>query len=71
MANSRFQKGTGAYRCWCCNKLTRDTGYGEVELDECKQCYVEGGLQNHHSDYGHETIQYEDGVKCPTCPEVA
>jgi DNA-directed RNA polymerase subunit RPC12/RpoP len=57
------------YICGICGKRTRDTGYGESGNDSCKKCYVEGGLENHHNDEGHETIQYEDGIKCPDCPE--
>ncbi len=73
---SKFTKNHGStYICGCCNKNTRETGYGESDLQLCKKCYVEGGLENEHSDNGgaHENVEvkngiaYENDVACPTC----
>jgi len=66
---SKFQSGRGrtTYKCGSCGKLTRDTGYGEWGSDSCKKCFVEGGLENQHNDNGHESVQYEDGIRCPSC----
>jgi hypothetical protein len=38
MANSYFKKGSGAYHCSECDKLTRDTGNGEGPLRLCLHC---------------------------------
>lgn len=67
---SKFQGGHGesTYICEYCGKRTRDTGYGEAGSHSCKKCWIEGGLENEHSDFSHDSIQFEDGIKCPTCP---
>ena len=66
-AVSKFQRGQSTYTCQACEKLTRDTGYGEAGCSICKKCYVQGGLENEHSDYGHDSVQFEDGIRCPSC----
>ena len=38
------------YRCADCNKLTRDTGYGEYLLGLCKGCLMVAELENSLSD---------------------
>ncbi len=43
---TRFQKGSGAYRCQCCGKMTRETGDGESSVLLCCDCYWEGGVVN-------------------------
>ena len=65
MANSKFQKGTGAYKCIECGKLTRETGEGESQAQLCLNCWEEGGLINEHSDGYH--IEYNEN--CPDCRE--
>lgn len=66
-AISKFERNSSTYKCGSCNKLTRDTGYGERGCDLCKRCYVEGGLENEHADYGHPTVRFEEGIICPDC----
>lgn len=56
----------GTYRCHACGKLTRETGEGESGLELCLTCFTEGGLENEHSDGGHEDQFFEE---CPTCRE--
>ena len=62
---SKFKKGSGAYRCCECGKLTRETGNGESQFGLCLNCKNEAELENEHSDGGHE-IYHED---CPICRE--
>ena len=51
--SNRFTRGTAAYKCKCCGRLTRDTGRGDNELiGYCAQCYDLGGEVNHISDCG-------------------
>lgn len=61
---ARFQRGSGAYKCRCCGKTTRETGNGESSVQLCKQCYYEGGLENEHSDGYHDDAPHVD---CPIC----
>lgn len=50
---NRFTKGTGAYSCSCCGRITRDTGRGDCELVKmCGECYDLAGEENHLSDNG-------------------
>ena len=49
--NSRFQKGSGTYKCESCGKLTRATGRGDNEhVRMCVHCYKVGGYVNAISD---------------------
>jgi hypothetical protein len=41
-----FEKGSGAYVCRVCGKLTRETGYGESSIRLCLKCYDEAGEEN-------------------------
>lgn len=50
--NSRFQKGSGSYRCAECGKLTRDTGNGEGALELCKHCMEQATWDNFIADGG-------------------
>ncbi len=60
---SKFQRGSGTYKCESCGRATRETGHGESDLRLCRKCYNGAGLENEHSDYGHGEY-LED---CPTC----
>jgi hypothetical protein len=51
------------YICEYCGKRTRETGHSESGVGLCAKCFEEAGLENEHSDYGHETYN----PKCPTC----
>jgi len=63
---SGFEKGSGCYRCESCGKLTRSTGRGDNELSRvCVTCWDDGGLENEHSDFGHDAFV----PGCPTCRE--
>lgn len=52
--NRKFQKGSGVYTCINCGKQTRETGDGESSVEMCAACYELGGMENMHSDDGHE-----------------
>ena len=41
--NSQFQRGSGAYRCNICSRMTRETGNGK---GPCAQCYELAGYEN-------------------------
>lgn len=64
--NQHFKKGSAAYKCRCCGKLTRETGSCESNVQLCLACYDEAGLENEHSD-GHHTTHV---TGCPTCVAV-
>ena len=57
MATSKFQQGSGKYKCFLCGKLTRDTGRGEVGLEMCFRCLLVCNLQNAENDYGKDSEQ--------------
>lgn len=58
----RFNKGSAAYRCQNCGKLTRETGSGESDNRLCLKCYDEAGEENYHLDH-----HQGDFVTCPLC----
>ena len=44
---SKFQKGSGCYKCTVCGRQTRSTGRGDNEnLRQCAECYEVGGIEN-------------------------
>jgi hypothetical protein len=50
---NRFTRGTGAYKCRICGRLTRDTGRGDnTHVGLCAECYELAGEENHLSDCG-------------------
>jgi hypothetical protein len=49
--NARFQKGSGAFRCQCCKRMTRDV-IGNAMSDLCPECYEMGGIENEIADRG-------------------
>jgi len=50
----------GTYHCELCNKLTRDTGHGEADINGgyCKKCLYECYMENAAADYGIDSEQY-------------
>jgi hypothetical protein len=53
LRTNRFARGSAAYHCRVCGRLTRSTGRGDNELVRlCEQCYDLGGEENHLSDTG-------------------
>lgn len=60
MANARFKRGSGAYKCEApgCGRTTRDTGNGEAEVRNCYHCFMIGSIENQIADgsyYGDQT----------------
>ena len=50
-SNSKFQKGSGMYKCESCGKQTRATGRNDCEhVRMCSHCYEVGGWVNAVSD---------------------
>lgn len=49
---NRFAKGSGVYRCRCCNRNTRHTGGDGAGVLLCDTCYELAGEENHLSDHG-------------------
>ena len=69
MAVGKFIKAHGyrtkpVYKCVVCEKMTRETGDGESQVEMCKQCYFEGGQENQHSD-----CHYGNMEDCHACQE--
>jgi hypothetical protein len=50
--NARFSRGSGAYKCRCCGRTTRDTGRGEDGTEMCIHCWESTGLENEMMDCG-------------------
>ena len=46
--NSKFQSGTGCFKCEVCGRMTRLTGNNNEHT--CPECYELGGLENWMSD---------------------
>ena len=73
--NRRFARMSGTYTCHVCEKLTRETGYGEADLDLCASCYNLGGEENYHFDHhddgkdfdGNPATEYTSGKPCRWC----
>ena len=47
---SRFQKGSGVYKCRCCGKPTRDTAGDAVNCQLCAECFEVAGCENEVQD---------------------
>jgi len=45
-------KAIKSYQCRACNKITRDTGEGEADVQLCLECYKDAGAENAASDSG-------------------
>lgn len=60
---NRIARGSGVYPCVYCGKQTRETGEGESDCKLCAHCYLIAGLENQHSDDGHNG----DFADCPLC----
>lgn len=61
---------TTARKCNCCNTrriATRTVDIDAHNCDLCSRCFTESGLENEHSDYGHD----EPVKGCPTCHGVS
>lgn len=50
---NRFQRGSGAYKCRVCGKMTRETGDGESFVMLCRACYWKSGVENAITDGGY------------------
>lgn len=48
--NSRFQKGTGCYKCDSCGRLARATGVQSLGAKTCEDCYELAGIENAIAD---------------------
>ncbi len=59
MIYNRFGN-SGAYKCLLCNKMTRDTGHGEAELEYCKKCLFQCYMVNAGADYGTDSDEYKN-----------
>ncbi len=68
---SKFQRGSGSYRCTSCRKMTRETGDSESSVEMCKQCYYEAGLENEHQDGYHDADDLGPNTDCPMCRTAA
>jgi hypothetical protein len=48
--NSHFQRGTGAFTCAACGRLTRHTGVQGGDSELCAQDWELAGIYNVHQD---------------------
>lgn len=61
---NRFKKGSGMFACRICKKNTRAVQCGSAaSILLCQDCYDRAGMENEHSDDGHEG-EFEN---CPIC----
>lgn len=62
---NRFQRGSGCFKCECCERMTRSTGRGDNEHARlCAQCYDAGGAENHHSDNHDFMVPFVACLEC-------
>ncbi len=50
MGVNTFKRGSGAYFCAACKRLTRETGEGESGVGLCVHCYEVAGIENEIED---------------------
>lgn len=55
-SNSHFQRGSAAFKCGCCHRMTRHTGVQSIGIDNCPQCFDLAGLDNLLNDCPDERI---------------
>jgi len=60
--HNRFKAESGAFKCYVCKKLTRDTGHNEAELGLCKKCLFKCYVENTASDYGVDSPEHKEAV---------
>lgn len=48
--NNRFAKGSGAYKCRSCGRLTRATGQDGSQVQLCGDCFDLAGTENSMQD---------------------
>lgn len=51
-------------KCKVCKKFTHSSIDGSVDINLCRKCYDEAGLENEHSDGYHDK---EANENCPEC----
>lgn len=54
--NSKFQRGTGSFKCSACGRMTRLTGVQSIGSDLCPQDYELAGIYNVLQDEGPEGL---------------
>ena len=60
--HNRFKQGSGAYTCYVCEKVTRDTGHDEGQLGLCYLCLLDAYVENTESDYGKDSQEHKDAI---------
>lgn len=50
--HDKFARGSGAYHCSDCGRLTRETGLGESQVELCRACYIADEQENSRQDDG-------------------
>tara|TARA_R110000868_G_scaffold192806_6_gene437390 strand:+ start:1895 stop:2101 length:207 start_codon:yes stop_codon:yes gene_type:complete len=60
---SGFKKGSGCFKCVCCEKLTRITGRTDNEsVQVCDSCYEACEEENFLSDTGKTTEEFVNSL---------
>lgn len=62
--HDRFERGSGVYKCGVCKKNTRETDEGESNVELCRACYIESGIENEHNDGHHDK---KTDTECKLC----
>jgi hypothetical protein len=57
-----FKRGTGAFKCRYCDRMTRETNAVSVGFKGCYECYELGGFYNLYQD-GELTESDKDQVR--------
>lgn len=60
-SNSHFRRGSGAFRCETCERMTRHTGEQSSDSRLCRYCFELAGNENSLSD-GCLTVADKPGV---------
>lgn len=64
-SNSHFQRGSGAFKCDCCGRLTRKTSETSGHDGRlCPQDYQLAGIYNVHQDGGDLTLYRQTILTC-------
>lgn len=61
---TKFSKLNTLCDCRICGKKTHSSIDGDLDIQLCRKCYTEAGLENEHADGLHSGIVKKN---CPQC----
>jgi hypothetical protein len=56
---NRFQRGSGAYKCRCCEQLTRERGGDGHQVRLCQECFDVAGWYNSCQDTAPGDLEFD------------